>query len=59
MGAYSSEKLTVVYLEASKSVDDEKNSLVAVWIQPTALQNFRRYVVSLPIVYGRDFPKQS
>ena len=47
MGAYSSEKLTVVYLEASTSVDDEKNSLVAVWIQPTTLQHFHRYVVRI------------
>ena len=39
IGAYSSKKLTVVYLEASKSVDVEKNNLVAVWIQPT-LQRF-------------------
>ena len=35
IGAYSSKKLTVVYLEASKSVDVEKNNLIAVWIQPT------------------------
>ena len=45
----------MVYLEASKCADVEKNSLVAIWIQPTALQHFHRAVGLLPLFCG--FPK--